>query len=126
MKKSKAKSKMGHGGARPGAGRLPLWKHRPLKMVRLPLAFVEEILKVAHYMDQNEGRLPFSEASEDLVIISGHPSKSLSGEEIKELSAKRKAQRLAQKVMAGEEEVSVSDATFKELYELPEAWWDKP
>jgi hypothetical protein len=50
----------------------------------------------------------------------------LSGEEIKELSAKRKAQRLAQKVMAGEEEVSVSDATFKELYELPDSWWGKP
>ena len=126
MKKSKAKSKMGHGGARPGAGRVPLWKHRPLKMVRLPLAFVEEILKVAHYMDQNDGRLPFSEASDDLVIISGHPSKSLSGEQIKKLSAKRKAQKLAQKVMVGDEEVSVSDATFKELNELPDSWWGKP
>ena len=60
------------------------------------------------------------------MIISGHPSESLSGEEIKELSAKRKAQRLAQKVMAGEEEVSVSDATFKELHELPDSWWGKP
>jgi hypothetical protein len=126
MKKSKAKSKMGHGGAREGAGRPRRWKHRPLKMVRLPVAFLEEILEVAQYMDQNEGRLPFSEASEDLVIISGHPSESLSGEEIKELSAKRKAQKLAQKVMAGEEEVSVSDATFKELYELPDFWWGKP
>jgi len=27
--------------------------------------------------------------------------------------------------MAGEEEVSVSDATFKELYELPDSWWSK-
>ena len=112
MKKSKAKSKMGHGGARPGAGRVPLWKHRPLKMVRLPVAFVEEILKVAQYMDQNEGRLPFLEVSEATVIISAHPSESLSGEEIKELSAKRKAQKLAQKVMAGEEWVLVSDETF--------------
>ena len=126
MKKSKAKSKTGHGGARAGAGRPRRWKHRPLKMVRLPVAFVEEILEVAQYMDQNDGRLPFSKASEDCVIISGHPSESLSGEEIKELSAKRKAQRLAQKVMAGEEEVSVSDATFKELYELPDSWWGKP
>jgi len=81
---------MGHGGARPGAGRFPLWKHRPLKMVRLPLAFVEEILKVAHYMDQNDGRLPFSEASDDLVIISGHPSKSLSGKKSKNLQQERK------------------------------------
>jgi hypothetical protein len=126
MKKSKAKSKSGHGGARAGAGRPRRWKHRPLKMVRLPVIFLEKILEVAQYMDQNDGRLPFSEASEDLVIISGHPSKSLSGEEIKELSAKRKAQKLAQKVMVGDEEVSVSDATFKELYELPDCWWDKP
>ena len=112
MKKSKAKSKMGHGGARPGAGRFPLWKHRPLKMVRLPLAFVEEILKVAHYMDQNDGQLPFSGASEASMVISGHPSERLSEEKIKELLAKKKAQKLAQKVMAGDEWVLVSDETF--------------
>jgi hypothetical protein len=46
------------------------------------------------------------------IVISGHPSESLSGEEIKELSAKRKAQKLAQKVMAGDEWVLVSDETF--------------
>jgi hypothetical protein len=46
------------------------------------------------------------------IVISGHPAKSLSGEEIKELSAKRKAQKLAQKVMAGDEWVLVSDETF--------------
>jgi hypothetical protein len=126
MKKSKAKSKSGHGGARAEAGRPRRWKHRPLKMVRLPVVFLEKILEVAEYMDKNDGRLPFSEASEDLVIISGYPSKSLSGEEIKELSAKRKAQKLAQKVMVGDEEVSVSDATFKDLYELPDSWWGKP
>jgi hypothetical protein len=110
MKKSKAKSKMGHGGARPGAGRFPLWKHRPLKMVRLPVAFVEEILEIAHYMDQNDGRLPFSEPP---VITSGHPSKSLSGEELEELSAKRKARKLAERVMFGDERVLVSDETFR-------------
>jgi hypothetical protein len=126
MKKSKAKSKIGHGGAREGAGRPRRWKHRPLKMVRVPVVFVEEILEVAQYMDQNQGRLPFSEASKDLIIISGHPSESLSGEEIKELSAKRKAQKLAKKVMAGDEELLVSDATFKELYELSECLWDEP
>ena len=126
MKKSKAKSKPRHGGARTGAGRPRRWKHQPLKMVRLLVAFLEKILEVAQYMNQNEGRLPFSEASEDLVIMSGHPSESLSGEEIKELSAKRKAQKLAQKVMAGDDEVSVSDATFKELYELPDSLWSKP
>jgi hypothetical protein len=126
MKKSKAKSKIGHGGARTGAGRSRRWKHRPLKMVRLPVVFAEQILKVAQYMDQNDGKLPFSKVSEDSVIISGHPSESLSGEEIRELSAKRKAQKLAKKVMVGDEEVLVSDATFKELYELPESLWDEP
>jgi hypothetical protein len=126
MKKSKAKSKMGHGGARTGAGRPRRWKHRPLKMVRLPVVFLDEILQVAQYMDQNNGRLPFSQASEDLIIISGHPSESLSGEELKELAAKRKTQKLVTKVMAGDEEVLVSDATFKELYELPESLWEEP
>jgi hypothetical protein len=126
MKKSKAKSKNGHGGARPGAGRRWRWKHQPVKMVRVPVAFVDKILEVADYMDQNEGQLPFSQASEDLIIISGHPSESLSGEELKELAAKRKTQKLVTRVMAGDEEVVVSDATFKELYELPESLWDKP
>ena len=112
MKKSKAKSKSERGGARTGAGRPRHWKHRPLKMVRLPVAFVEKILEVARYMDQNDGQLPFSEASEASMVISGHPSERLSEEEIKELSAKKKAQKLAQKVMAGDEWVLVSDETF--------------
>jgi hypothetical protein len=115
MKKSKAKSKNGHGGARPGAGRRWRWKHQPVKMVRLPVAFLDKILEVADYMDQNEGRLPFSQASEDLIIISGHPSESLSGEELKELAAKRKTQKLVKKVMTGDEQVWVSDETFREL-----------
>jgi len=84
-------------------------------MVRVPVVFVEEILEIAQYMDQNDGRLPFSKASEHLIIISGHPSESLSGEELKELSARRKTQKLAQKVMAGDEEVLIGDETFKEL-----------
>jgi hypothetical protein len=84
-------------------------------MVRLPVAFLDKILEVADYMDQNEGQLPFSEVSEASVIISGHPSKSLSGEELKELSAKRKARKLAKKVLAGDEEVLIGDETFKEL-----------
>lgn len=115
MKKSKAKSKIGHGGARTGAGRPRRWKHQPLKMVRLPVVFVEEILEVAQYMDQNEGRLPFSKASEDSLIISGHSSERLSGEELKELSAKRKTQKLVKKVMTGDEQVWVSDETFREF-----------
>ena len=115
MKKSKAKNKNGHGGARPRAGRRWRWKHQPVKMVRLPVAFLDKILEVADYMDQNEGRLPFSQTSEDLIIISGHPSESLSGEELKELAAKRKTQKLVTRVMTGDEQVWVSDETFREL-----------
>jgi len=115
MKKSKAKSKNGHGGARPRAGRRWRWKHQPVKMVRLPVAFLDKILEVADYMDQNDGRLPFSQTSEDLIIISGHPSESLAGEELKELAAKRKTQKLVKKVMTGEEQVWVSDETFREF-----------
>jgi hypothetical protein len=87
------------------------------------VALLDEILEVARYMDQNDGNLPPSEAS---LITLGHPSKTLSGEEFKELAAKRKVQELAAKVMAGDERVWLSDATFKELYELPEFLWGEP
>src|SRR4028118_1785804 len=104
MKKTKQKSKDGRGGARPGAGGGGRWKHGRTKLVRLPVALVDKILTVARYMDQNEGRLP---SSAPPVITSGHPSDSFSGEELKELLAKRKAQELAKKIMAGDEEVLV-------------------
>jgi hypothetical protein len=112
MKKSKQKSKDGRGGARPGAGGGARWKHGRTKLVRLPVVLLDEILEVARYMDQNEGRLPCSAPP---VIISGHPSESLSGEELEEFFAKKKAQKLAQKVMVGDEEVLIGDETFKEL-----------
>lgn len=112
MKKSKAKSKTRHGGARPGAGRPRRWKHRPLKMIRVPVAFAEKILEIAQYMDQNDGRVPFTEAYEASIAISGHSAKSLSGEEIKELAAREKARKLAERVMVGDEWVLVSDETF--------------
>jgi hypothetical protein len=109
MKKTEQKSKDGRGGARPGAGGGARWKHGRTKLVRLPVALLDEILEVARYMDENEGRLP---SSAPPVITSGHPSESLSGEELKELFAKRKTQKLAKKVIAGDEEVWVSDETF--------------
>ena len=118
MKKSKQKGKDGRGGARPGAGGGGRWKHGRTKLVRLPVALLDQILEVARYMDQNDGNLPPSDSA---LITSGHPSKTLSGEEFKELAAKRKVQELAAKVMAGNERVWVSDATFKDLYELPES-----
>jgi hypothetical protein len=89
MKKSKQKSKDGRGGARPGAGGRCRWKHGRTKLVRLPVALLDKILEVARYMDQNEGRLP---SLAPPVITSGHPSDSFSGEELKELLAKRKAE----------------------------------
>jgi hypothetical protein len=112
MKKSKQKSKDGRGGARPGAGGGCRWKHGRTKLVRLPVALVDKILEVARYMDQNEGKLPLSAPP---VITSGHPSESLAWEELKELLAKREADELAEKVMAGDEQVCVNDTTFKEL-----------
>jgi hypothetical protein len=114
MKKSKQKSKDGRGGARPGAGGGCRWKHGRTKLVRLPVALVDKILEVARYMDQNEGRLPSftPPVMSSPVITSGHPSESLSGEELKELLAKRETQKLAKKVMAGDEQVWVSDETF--------------
>ena len=114
MKKSKQKSKDGRGGARPGSGGGCRWKHGRTKLVRLPVALVDKILEVARYMDQNEGRLPsfVPPVMTSPVITSGHPSESLSGEELKELLAKRETQKLAKKVMAGDEQVWVSDETF--------------
>jgi len=108
MKKSKGKSKCGRGGARPGAGGVCRWKHGRTKLVRLPVALLDKILEVAH-MDRNEGRLP---PSAPPVITSGHLSESLSGEELKEFLAKKKARKLAEKVMCGDERVLVSDETF--------------
>jgi hypothetical protein len=112
MKKSKQKSKSGHGGARPGAGGGCRWKHGRTKLVRLPVALVDKILQVARYMDQNEGRLPPSGYP---VIMSGHPCQSLSLEEQKEFWAKKKARKLAEMVICGDERVWVSDTTFKKL-----------
>jgi hypothetical protein len=109
MKKSKGKNKSGRGGARPGAGGGCRWKHGPTKLVRLPVALLDQILEVARYMDQNEGQLP---PSAPPVITLGHPSHSLSPKELKEFFAKQKARKLAEKVMHGDEQVLVSDETF--------------
>jgi hypothetical protein len=109
MNKSKEKSKAGRGGARPGAGGGCRWKHGSTKLVRLPIALLDEILEVARYMDQNEGQLP---PSAPPVITLGHPSHSLPSEELKEFFAKKKARKLSEKVIRGDERVWVSDTTF--------------
>jgi hypothetical protein len=118
MKKSKAKSKNGHGGARPGAGRRWRWKHQPVKMVRLPVAFLDKILEVVEYIDQHDGQLPSFETpvtTEAAVTTLGYLEGTLSPEELKEFFAREKAWKLTQKVMVGDEEVLVGDETFKEL-----------
>jgi hypothetical protein len=102
MKKSKQKSKTGHGGARLGAGGGGRWKHGRTKLVRLPVTLVDKILEVARYMDQDEGRLP---SSAPVVRIPDYPAQSLSSEERKEFFAKQKARRLAEQVMRGDERV---------------------
>jgi hypothetical protein len=117
MKKSKGKSKSGRGGARPGSGGGCRWKHGKTKLVRLPMALVDKILEVARYMDQNEGQLP---PSAPPVITSGHPSHSMPPEELKDFFAKKKARKLAEKVMGGDERVCVNDSTFKGLLESPD------
>jgi hypothetical protein len=73
------------------------------------VALVDKILEVARYMDQNDGNLP---PSAPPLITSGHPSHSLSPEELKEFFARKKARKLAEKVMGGDERVLVSDETF--------------
>lgn len=108
MKKSKVRC----GGARLGSGGGCRWKHGRTKLVRLPVALLDEILEVARYMDRNEGQLP---PSAPPVITSGHPSHSLSFEESKEFFAKQNARKLVEKVVFGDELAWVSDATFKEL-----------
>jgi hypothetical protein len=94
MKKTNQKGKDGRGGARPGAGGGARWKHGRTKLVRLPVALLDKIMEVARYMDQNEGRLP---SSAPPVITSGHPSESLSGEELKEFFTKSKDPEASQK-----------------------------
>jgi hypothetical protein len=102
MKKSKQKSKTGHGGARPGAGGGCRWKHGRTKLVRLPVALVDKILEVARYMDQNEGRLP---SSAPVVMIPDYSAQSLSADQRKEVFVKQEARRLAEQVMGGDEQV---------------------
>jgi hypothetical protein len=50
----------------------------------------------------------------------------LSGEKLKELFAKRKAQKQAKKIIAGDDQVCVTDTNLKELYELPDSLWGEP
>ncbi|MCC3573591.1 MAG: hypothetical protein JGK30_22970 [Microcoleus sp. PH2017_40_RAT_O_B] len=86
------------------------WKHGRTKLVRLPVALLDEILEVARYMDRNEGRLP---PSAPPIITVGHPPHPLSPQELKEFFVRQRAQKLLEQDM--DEQEWVSDNTFKDL-----------
>jgi hypothetical protein len=54
MKQKKSK----HGGSRTRAGRPHKYQGGKTKLVRIPVAYVDKILRVVAYMDANEGQLP--------------------------------------------------------------------
>jgi hypothetical protein len=47
-----------HGGSRTGAGRPHKWQGGETKLVRIPVAYVDKILRIVAYMDANEGQVP--------------------------------------------------------------------
>ena len=47
-----------HGGKRLGSGRPHKWQGGATKLVRIPMSYVEQILRVVDYMDANDGQLP--------------------------------------------------------------------
>jgi hypothetical protein len=56
MKQKRSK----HGGKRLGAGRPYKWQGGSTKLVRIPVSYVDQILRVVDYMDANEGQLPLN------------------------------------------------------------------
>ena len=52
--------KIKHGGERLGAGRPHKWQGGKTKLVRIPIAYVDKILRVVAYMDAWEGQLPLN------------------------------------------------------------------
>ena len=50
--------KIKHGGSRTGAGRPHKYQGGETKLVRIPVAYVDKILRVVAYMDANKGQLP--------------------------------------------------------------------
>ena len=54
------KNKSNLGGVRVGAGRPCKWR-RPTKVIRVPIEFLDEVLKLIDYMAANGGELPLRE-----------------------------------------------------------------
>jgi hypothetical protein len=69
-----------HGGNRLGSGRPHKWQGGATKLVRIPISYVEQILRVVDYMDANEGRLPAGIAFHTEEEISAIPGYDLSSE----------------------------------------------
>jgi len=61
-----------HGGVRQGAGRRYKWRGGATKLIRIPISYVDQILRVVQYMDCNDGQLPtyiaFHTEGEDFVL----------------------------------------------------------
>jgi hypothetical protein len=71
-----------HGGKRLGSGRPHKWQGGATKLVRIPISYVEQILRVVDYMDANEGRLPtgiaFYTEGENFTMPGYDPSSEMS------------------------------------------------
>ncbi len=70
-----------HGGKRLGSGRPHKWHCGATKLVRIPISYVEQILRVVDYMDANEGQLPagiaFHTEGENFTMPGCDPSSEL-------------------------------------------------
>lgn len=45
---------MSRGGKRDGAGRPSVWNHKETKLVRIPVAIVDQVLEIAYKLDRGE------------------------------------------------------------------------
>jgi hypothetical protein len=70
MKQKRSK----HGGSRLRAGRPHKYQGGETKLVRIPVVYVDKILRVVAYMDANEGQLPQEIAffTEEDFSLPGH------------------------------------------------------
>ncbi len=86
------KNKSNWGGVRVGAGRGAKWVHGKTKSVRLPVALLDKILDIAHYMDRNDGKLPPNTLAEVLPPTFSNPMfRSITSEEFEADANWRKA-----------------------------------
>jgi hypothetical protein len=58
----------GRGGHRPGAGRKSGWNHSETQMIRVPKVFAQQLLKIAHKLDEGE-IIDFESKSNDVELV---------------------------------------------------------